>query len=127
MLIPTFVFDDFFKNPYDVKKYANSLNYKKAETGRWPGERTDSLHTIDHIFFEKTGEKILSLMFPNDWDNMKFSAEGYFQKISNNYKNKGWIHRDIPFSFTAIIYLSHHEFCGTSIFKPKTIFPETKI
>ena len=126
MLIPTLVFDDFFKNPYAVKKYASSLKYTPSTTGRWPGERSDPIHEFDHNLFERTGEKILSLMFPNNWDTMKFSAEGYFQKISSNYKNKGWIHRDIPFSFTAIIYLSHHEFCGTSIFKPKTIFPETK-
>ena len=39
MLIPTLVFDDFFKNPYAVKKYASSLKYTPSTTGRWPGEK----------------------------------------------------------------------------------------
>jgi hypothetical protein len=49
----------------------------------------------------------------------RWSASQYFQKISSSYTEKGWIHQDLEFEFTAILYLSEHENCGTSIYMPK--------
>ena len=120
MLIPTLVFDDFFKNPDLITKYAHSLEYKKASGGEWPGERTKPLHEINEELFLEIGNKILKLLWPSSYENIEYQAKCHFQKITKQYVNKGWIHKD-PEILTALVYLSKHENCGTSIFEQKTV------
>lgn len=120
MLIPTLVFDNFFKNPNLITEYAYGLEYKKASGGEWPGGRTKPLHEINEELFLEIGTKILKLLWPSSYENIQYQARCYFQKISKEYINEGWIHRD-PTVLTAIIYLSKHEKCGTSIFEQKTV------
>jgi len=126
MLIPTMIYDNFYKEPEKVVSLSKTFSYSKDDQGRYPGERTQLLHEIDYGFFSFTAEKILALMFPNNWDNLQFTARAYFQRISKKYPNQGWIHRDIPYEFTAIVYLSKHTECGTSIFDTTGSYPITE-
>jgi hypothetical protein len=120
MLWPTICVDNFFDNAYQIKNYAKTLNYKKDLEGKWPGERTELIHLINQDLFLLTTKKILSLIYPMTWKKLAWKGDQYFQKIQGNvYKNKGWVHKDDDFEFTAIIYLSEHKECGTSIYHPK--------
>ena len=119
MLIPTLVFDNFFKNPKFIVDYAKKLEYKPAEKGEWPGGRSEFLHVLDETLFKEVTSKIIKLIWPSTYQDVYFTAKSMFQTISSDYVNEGWIHRD-PDILTAIIYLSKHEECGTSIFEQKS-------
>jgi hypothetical protein len=122
-LWPTICVDNFFDEPEKVKEFSTTLKFKKNNLGRWPGERTDLLHEINKEFVDFTTKKIMSIIYPMNYRDMRWEAQQIFQKINGNiYKNKGWVHTDIPIELTAIIYLSSHLNCGTSLFKPKDFF-----
>jgi hypothetical protein len=123
MIYPTIIVDDFFDNPKKVKNLASTLEYKKDPEGRWPGERTTFLHQINYPFFNHVHLKILSILYPNDFRKINYSASSFFQKIaSKRHGNKGWVHKDVESEITAIIYLSDHENCGTSLWRNKNFF-----
>ena len=125
MIWPSVVVDNFFDDYHKIKSYGNTLKYKKDPRSLWPGERTDLLHTIDPDFFSWSTNKILSLIYPMK-ENIQWTARQYFQKIDGNkYKSHGWIHRDHENTeLTAIIYLSEHKHCGTSLYKQKNFNKE---
>ncbi len=117
MLFPSMCIDEFFKNPDDIVKYANTLTYRPAESGRWPGVRSEPLHRINSDLHRTIGRKLLALIWPNNVDEIRYNdGELYFQKVSNDFVNEGWIHSDDA-DLTLIIYLSHHKNCGTSIYE----------
>ena len=118
MIWPTLVFDNFFTDPDKIVEI--SKRYKYINEGSYPGVRTDYLHSIDYAFFNWSTLKILTLLYPTEVRHLKWQAHSHFQKVSADLEF-GWIHRDIPAEFTAIIYLSKDEI-GTSLFEP--ISPE---
>lgn len=118
MLIPTLVYDNFFRNPDEVINYAEQLEYFSNEEGRWPGKRSLPLHEINKNLFNFVTSKIIKLLWPSNFEDIYFNAHSTFQKISKDYTNPGWIHQDVEI-LTAIIYLSKHRECGTSIFESK--------
>ena len=123
MLWPTICVDNFFEEPEKVKQFSDTLIFNKDPLGKWPGERTMLLHEINKEFFEFVTKKIISILFPINYRDMTWQARQMFQKINGNiYKNKGWVHTDSPNELTAIVYLSKHLKCGTSLFKPKKFF-----
>jgi len=121
MIYPTIILDNFFNDPLKLVKYANSLEYNEHPTGEWPGKRTVGLYEINKSFFNQYGSKIMKVLYPTV-NHVSFTCSLYFQKISKEYVNKGWVHKD--FDFTTILYLSQHKECGTSIFDPKDISAE---
>jgi hypothetical protein len=121
MIWPTLCVDNFFINPYEIKKYALSLDYNHPKEGHYPGKRTEALHKINSDFHTLITTKILKLLYPMNTDDLTWAAKSYFQKIDGNiYSQSGWVHQD-PDEFTVLIYLSHHKNCGTSIFSSKDI------
>jgi hypothetical protein len=121
MIWPTLCVDNFFNNPEEVKKYALSLEYSASDDGTWPGKRSKPLDKINFNFFKFVTTKIIRLLYPMNVEDLGWKAYASFQKIDGNlYSEPGWVHRDMD-EFTAIIYLSHHENCGTSIFSPKNV------
>jgi hypothetical protein len=123
MLWPTICVDNFFEEPEEIKKFSNTLKFNEDPFGKWPGERTNLLHEINKDFVDFTTKKIISVLYPINYHDMRWEAQQTFQKINGNiYKNKGWVHKDVPRELTAIIYLSNHLKCGTSLFKPKDFF-----
>lgn len=118
MLIPTIIHDNFFRNPGEVVNYAKQLDYLPDNEGRWPGERSFPLHEINQNLFTFVTTKITKLLWPSSYQDIYFSAYSTFQRISKDYINPGWVHQDIEI-LTAIIYLSNHTECGTSMFESK--------
>jgi hypothetical protein len=120
MIWPSICVDNFFDDPTKVKEFAYSLEYKKDEEGKWPGYRTGGMHEVDFKFFNWTTLKIISLLYPMNYRDVSWTAEQTFQRIpGKTFKNKGWVHKDYEEEFTAIIYLSNHKDCGTSLYRPK--------
>ena len=89
---PTVVIDEFFDNPSTIRDFALSLSYERDADGRWPGERTPMLHTIDESLVYAFAKKILSIYFDNGtqvyWDDIQMAFQKikpYTMSIDNNY------------------------------------------
>ena len=121
MFFGTTVLDNFYTDPYKIIKRSKDFEFSYSKDGTWPGQRTEEVHKIDYNLFYHTCLKILSVLYPTDYLNLKFSATQYFQKINLKDYDNGWIHNDGYNNnlFTAIVYLSSHEDCGTSLFHLK--------
>lgn len=131
---PIQIVDDFFDNPDEIVKFANSLKFKRDKFGDWPGERTDYLHNIDKTFFNEFLGKVLALSFDYKyhnitWENVQLS----FQKTKpidiknkNNILNRGLIHRDGDYPLVGLVYLNKNADpeSGTSIFNLKNNIAE---
>ena len=123
MIFPTLIVDNFFSDPYKIKTISDKLNFKKDPNGEWPGERSEQLHKVNFNLFNFINLKILSLLYPKDHNQINFTASSTFQKISKErYPHEGWVHKDNPSEITAIVYLSKHKNCGTSLWKAKDFF-----
>ena len=120
MLYPITVADDFFAKPYSVKELSNKFNFTPCGSGYFPGVRSEQLGSLkeSYSFFNYTCQKILSIIYPESVNDIQYSAELYFQKISNEFKNPGFIHTDSIKELTSIIYLSPHDSCGTNFYDP---------
>ena len=125
-MFPTIVMDDFFTNPEKIKDFISRLEFTRDSDGKWPGERTLPLHLINYDFFEYVNKKVLSILYPNNFMDLAFTAQSYFQKISSKrHPNPGWIHKDTT-EATAIVYLSKHKNCGTTLWTNKNFYNSEK-
>jgi hypothetical protein len=122
LIWPTLTIDKFFVNPNSVIEYSKSLKFLPGE-GTWPGTRTISTHQFDPNFFQKTTEKIIAALYPNDVNKdscLEWQATQYFQKIKpSEYPEKGFIHQDLSHEFTSVVYLSDEDNNGTCIYQLK--------
>tara|TARA_R100001460_G_scaffold107090_1_gene155295 strand:+ start:358 stop:1044 length:687 start_codon:yes stop_codon:yes gene_type:complete len=121
MFFGTTVLDNFYTDPYKIIKRSKDFKFTYSDDGRWPGQRTELVHKIDYNLFYHTCVKILSVLYPTEYLNLQFNASQHFQKINLKDYDNGWVHNDGSDNnlFTAIIYLSNHEDCGTSLFHLK--------
>lgn len=101
-IIPLTVFDNFLDNPDMMRKLALELPYYKDQEGKWPGVRSDSLHTIDNDVFDLLTKKFFSLFF--DIETIGWRVDARFQKVGKDY-GRGWAHTDVGPIITGIIYL----------------------
>jgi len=122
MIWPNLCVDNFFQEPDKVVEFANSLKFANLDGHNYPGKRTQFMHSINYEFFEFSTLKILSLLYPNEYKNLKWSAHQNFQKVPANLKFDSWVHTDEQYEFTCIIYLSKFLNCGTSIYHPKNSY-----
>ena len=120
MLYPITVVDDFFTKPDVIKNYSKEFNYQPCQWGQFPGTRSPKLGVENHTynFFDFVCRKFISILYPHQVQDIDFKASLQFQRISNEFKNPGFVHSDYPAELTAIVYLSDHENCGTSFFEP---------
>ena len=126
MLIPTLIHDNFFRNYEEVINYSKQIKFFNDEKGAWPGKRSLPLHQVNKNLFDFVTVKIIKLIWPSSYEDIYFTACSQFQSISKNHVNPGWVHKDDGI-LTAIIYLSEHKECGTSIFESKNFnFSDTK-
>lgn len=121
-LFPVTILDDFYKNPYEIIHFANSLKYSSSEDGWWPGVRTESLDTIDSVFCNEFQRKISNIFF-NEYTNYKITFQSFFQKSvpyesTKSSLSQGWVHKDDPMLFAGVIYLNKNPNAdsGTSIY-----------
>ena len=120
--------DNFFDNPEEIVKFANSLVYRIGKKGFWPGKRTEELHINHKQFFNSLLKKILALFFDYKHAKLSWSNVGmYFQKTcafdpkdKNNILNTGLIHQDGKFPLVGLVYLTKDADIdsGTSIMLP---------
>ena len=80
MVLPITCIDNFYENPDEVVKFAQSLEFKKTP-GIYPGLRTDLLSTIDPIFFNSFCNKLFSVFFDYTISEVEWTVKTVFQKI----------------------------------------------
>lgn len=118
--------DNFFENPDEVVKFANSLEYGMGNKGDWPGVRTHPLHVLNYPFFNSVLLKIFASFFDYKHTTINYDdVTMYFQKTypydtknKNSILNNGLIHRDGDMPLVGLIYLTKNADLnsGTSIF-----------
>jgi hypothetical protein len=128
IFFPTQSVDNFFDKPEEIVQFANSLEYKTAQSGFWPGKRTEELHINHTLFFKSFLTRLFALFFDYSHTKLRWSDVGmYFQKTSafdpkdkSNILNTGLIHQDGNFPLVGLVYLTK-DACkdsGTSIMLP---------
>jgi hypothetical protein len=124
MMWPTLCVDNFFDEPDKIIKLSDKLKYESSNV--YPGKRSIKLHEQYPEFFNWVSNKIISVLYPVEWQNISWYNTAYFQKIPSGLKNDGWIHQDPSNEFTAIIYLSKDIEVGTSIYLPNDFYKKSK-
>ena len=61
VLFPTTIIDNFFDDPYAVRKLALSTKFYPNKDGRWPGARSDRINNIDYELFSDNGYVLIVL------------------------------------------------------------------
>ena len=137
MNYPSLQVNNFFENPDYIRDYAESLTYVKPE-GDYPGLRATSTEENGHILIQDINFKIIRLLYPDysAYNSVMWNSSSSFQKIkyedieahilNKEHPGKGWVHNDHESKFTAIIYLSNHEDCGTALYSQKSKFNTTR-
>lgn len=121
---PTVVVDNFFTNPDMIRKFALSLPYAQDPNGRWPGERTPMLHTINENIVYSMAKKILSVYYDMStqvfWDSIQMAFHKIKPYSNEEYSslNDGWVHVDGSRTLAGVVYLTPNinENTGTSIY-----------
>ena len=116
MLWPTICKDNFFRDLPTILEYAKTLTYKPDYNT--PGERSENTFIADSSFFYSSTASIVALLYPNDWRNLRWSGEQYFQRIPSHHLGEGWVHRDTA-ELSSVVYLKGGPGTGTSLYRPK--------
>ena len=126
---PTLIVDDFFTDPHAVVKLSKTFKFTRASDHAWPGTRSLPLHQVDKDFFLWSTQKIMAVLYPMERVTMQWEADQHFQRVPHGTHGKeGWVHADLPYEFTSIIYLSNHVQSGTCLYSGKhfNILPKYK-
>lgn len=121
MIWPSLCVDNFLNEPEKIVEFSKTLKYNNDTRGWWPGLRSQPLHLADYEIYNKLCTKILSLYYPENYFSLAYRCDATFQKVPSTIKYDGWVHTDCMAEFTAIVYLSNHKNCGTSIYKSKKL------
>lgn len=131
---PVACVDNFYSDPDKIREFALSLEYSKKETENYPGERSKPIHTVSPHLFDVLCNKIFSLFFDFNSNQLDWKVESYFQKIypfessveDSDEVNSGWTHVDDNTIFAGVIYLNPNPNLdsGTSIYEKNENFNE---
>jgi len=126
---PTTVIDNFLKKPDKLRKFAlnqsfytvNKMNFK----GTFPGWRSKDLRELNRDIFNQIFSKVVSIYHPNDYDQVNWEIESYFQSVPSKFK-EGVIHHDHNTLLAGILYLHPQPAInsGTCLFKKNDHFNE---
>lgn len=125
---PVSIVDNFFEDPDSIRAYALGLEYhKEGPDSDYPGLRTGRLDLVNNDLFRRIGNKIARLFYFTNHKGIIWNwvAESYFQKVSLNNGNLGWVHRDRDVCLTAIVYLNPDSHVGTDIYKKNNTLDDT--
>lgn len=122
---PTIVADDFYPNPDEIRKIAQSFEYRKDANGAFPGSRTMPLNMIDPALDQFCNIRFLSLYFDlNVNSELGWRISSYFQIVdpcepSDSVLNQGWTHVDTPSYLAGVVYLTPNANpdSGTSLYR----------
>ena len=117
------IIDDFFEKPFDVIKFAKTLDYNpRTEKQYWEGIRTYDLSTIDFDFYCYVCEKVIYSYY-NPLFQYEVDATCYFHKLSErDYDDPQWlndkVHKDETVT-SSIVYLTPNApmTSGTQIYR----------
>lgn len=112
-MVPSFmIFDNFYSNPMDVRRYALSLPY--TVTGNFPGRRTQPMQEPFNSGAKEIFEGILHKKIT--WWPEEYNTS--FQYTTKNEKT--WVHYD-PTMWAAVLYLTPDAplEAGTGIYRHK--------
>jgi hypothetical protein len=128
MYFPTICVDNFFDNPLEITKFAQSLDYYSCydhpNKGLWPGKRSIILDEVNEQFFTSFTLKLFSIFYGLE-ENFNYKCLSYFQLTEpGTYGDidTGFIHRDSDGTqYAGVVYLTPDADleCGTSIYKSK--------
>lgn len=124
-MVPTIVIDNFFPNPDAIREYALSIeDWHKDEELRWPGMRTNNLHTFALENHNELAWSVYNCLPRNITSQCgefeKFDA--MFQLVGEEYID-GWIHDDgTDLHFAGLVYLNPNPApdSGTSMYHHTT-------
>lgn len=123
-LFPTTLVDNFFDDPDVIRAIALEQKYRRNRYGIVNGVRSNHLSSIHPYIYNNFVDKILSLFYDLEYDNVNCTIDAFFHK-NIPYEcgcNYGWIHRDAPEAvFGGLVYLSPDPVAesGTSFYKLK--------
>jgi hypothetical protein len=121
---PVAVIDNFFNEPDKVRKFALHQEFKRDETSKYPGLRTDCLSVIEPSLYNEFLKKFFSVYYDFKFEKLNWVVSAQFQKTDNSF-DSGWIHYDNDGhsnnKVAGVIYLTPNAplRSGTSIYKPK--------
>ena len=129
MYFPVYTLPNFYEDPHEVVKFANTLKYPE-EANDGIGFGTVSLHHFHPKFFRFSNEKILKMIY-GPLSTCNYVSRNIFCKIKDKDtkgKKKGSIHFDKDTLLTVMIYLSDNLVnSGTNVYvqdsfaKPKLL------
>jgi hypothetical protein len=129
---PITIIDNFYENPYKIREFALSQEFKylhelKDYGNVFPGSRTKDLSIIDPAFFNKVCEKLTSVFHNYEHDKMRWLITSSFQSVTKDY-DLGAIHQDSDTIFAGVLFLSPNPEIdsGTSLFKENDLFDQKK-
>ena len=117
------IIDNFLDDPDAAVELSKKLEWNSND-GRWPGDRSVSIHEANRNFFDYVCKKLHTIFYETEPDYWKTSLN--FQRSLpyhiNQYdkKNRGWVHVD-ECLFGGIIYLNKNPEpdTGTSMYRQK--------
>ena len=124
---PTVIADDFYPDPYAIRKIATRLEYRKDLKGAFPGKRTMPLHMVDQALDQFCNIRFLSLYFDVAQNaDMQWAISSYFQLVDpvapqDNPLNAGWTHVDTNSILAGVVYLDQDAdiASGTNLYRAK--------
>ena len=129
MSFPVTCMDNFYPDPDVIRQYALSLDYSRGHLDKYPGVRSNLIHTLNPDLFDLSCKKLFSIFFDLKVGNFDWQVATNFQKIypyecSDSNKqdiNSGWIHQDYSSILAAVVYLNPtpNLDSGTSIYRLK--------
>jgi len=115
MYFPIYTIPNFYDNPDEIIKKANTFDYTQEATDGI-GVRTKSLHNFDYPLFHLSNDKILRTIF-GAVHKCTYVAENVFCRMKNVKEKNGNIHCDEDTLLTIIIYLSKNlKNSGTNVY-----------
>lgn len=115
------VIDDFYPDPYLVRRYALSLPFKEMESSQertfYKGHLTEPRHGLSHVGLELIAAQLRKLIY---WRMPTGEFRLIFERMKDDPERKTWIHFDSMVTrYAAIVYLNEPERCegGTAFYR----------
>jgi len=124
MYFPITIIDNFYKNFFEIEKFAKNLEYFNKIKFTMPGKESKFLHELDKNLFHTSTQKIMKTFYNRNNLNLQYECVSHFEKIipyGLEYNKEGWIHSDDTNKLSAIFYVDGDYNDGTSFFNKKTV------
>lgn len=124
MYFPITIIDNFYKNFFEIEKFAKNLEYFDKIKFTMPGKESKLLNECNINLFQASTEKIMRAFFNRNDFSLQYECRTKFEKITpygKEYDKEGWIHSDDANKLSAIFYVDGDYNDGTSFYIKKTV------